>query len=383
MSEIKIPGPQISFPDLIDYCLTEQEDNFEAFPLRPSAAGKCSKALAMELAEYQGRAKWPKEQRAPNVKRLLALGHGVEYQAIKNFDLIQKASPNFKIKYKQQILTLFRIPDGPLVEGSCDLCVVDKITGEMGILDVKSTKVKHSSAFATDWEERISKLAGMQTVIPLGESGFYVEDLPAFLDEYDDEFKKDYFYQVNSYCHSAFAQEHGVAYGSLYFYEKNSSQHLEIRFKPSQEIFEQVKNKFIRVYNHVRSTESPESLRELPCDFHTGTIKAAFCPCVTYSGRDQKEAMNAWFATFPKRKWPTDIEKIESEWHLPTLFEEYETAAQQAEQAEKLEAKIAKELSDQRISKVRLTNGRVYEVKNLKTGGPMNGPRVVLRRSKA
>lgn len=377
----KIPGPQIAYTDLVDYLTSEQDDQYDAFPLRPSSAGKCSRALTYELLEWLGKGTFPKEKKAPNVKRLLSLGNSIEYHVIKNFDLLQKASPDYKIRYKQQVLNLFDIPGGPKIEGSTDLWLMNRENNRGGILDVKSTKDRFDQGFKSEWDARIDKLNNMSSVVRIGDTGWYAEDLEAFLEEFNDPFKSDNFTQLNSYCCAPFSKEHGVDHGSIIYYCKNDSRFMEIRFKPHEGMFEKLKTKFTAVWE-AGKTATAESLAETLCEFPVGNIKNAFCNCVTYSGRSQADAMKAWFATFPPRKWPTDAEKIPSEKNLDGLLLDYEYHLDMAETLEKLEIEIAKELSDKKISKVRISNGNVYEVKSYRTGGPSNGPRLALRRSK-
>jgi hypothetical protein len=381
MIDSKIPGPQIAYTDLVDYLTDTKEDEFDAFPLRPSSAGKCSKALAMELVEWQGRASFPKEKKAPNVKRLLSLGSSVEYHVIKNFDQLQKASKDFKIRYKQQTLVLFQIPGGPLIEGSTDLWIMNRENNRGGILDVKSTKEKWSGSYKSDWDERIEKFNEMSSLTRISDQGWYAKDLRAFLNEFDDDFKKDNFLQLNAYACSPFAKEHGVDHASIIYYSKNTSNYIEVRFAPDEGLFTELQQKFANIWNLAQSN-TPEQLAAMPCEFLPGTIKNAFCACHTYSGHDPKEAMNKWFKTFPPKKWPTDVEKIQSK-RIEGAFNEYEGLLGLQQRLEHVEQEIIKELTSNNVTKARLPNGHVYEVKAYKSGGISNGPRVALKRSKA
>jgi hypothetical protein len=259
--------------------------------------------------------------------------------------------------------------------------VQDTRTGELGVVDVKSAKSKFSHAFATDWEERIDKLSSMDSLVHFSDLGWYAEDLPAFLEEFDDEFKKDNALQINLYCLAPFSKERNVTHGSLYYYAKNSSDHIEIRFKPDQSVFDQVRDKFTRVYELCK-TATPEQVAATQCDFLAGTAKHAFCDCHAMSGRDPKAALDAYFQTFPKKRWPTDIEKLKDQF-LQDAFVEFEGVSEAADRLDKIEQEICKKLLEKKVSKVRLPNGHVYELKQYKTGGISNGPRVAIKRSKA
>ncbi len=385
MSEIKILGPNVAFVDLIDYCLDEQEDNYDSFPLRPSSVGRCSRALCFELFEWQGKGAFPKEKKNPATKRLLSLGNPIEYQVIRNFELIQKVNPNFRVRFKQQYVDLFQLPNGQWVGGSLDFAMMNRALTEGGIHDSKSKGDKFSYSHKSKWDETTEKLQEMSTAVSISdgqgyvsENGFWVEDLPAFLEELNDPFFADNFEQTNLYSCSDFAKSHGINYGSVDQYNKNDSRLREIRFKPSDVLFKKFEDKCLYVFKTVESA-TKEDLLQLRCDFIPGSVKYAFCPCRIMAGEDQKEALDRYFKTFPKRSWPTDADKL----GLETELAAYELLQATAEDGEKFEQEVCKVLLEKKVQKVRLSNGHVYELKNYKTGGIGNGPRVALKRSKA
>lgn len=382
---MKVPGPAAGYTDLVDYCLDQQVDEGKRFPLSPSAANKCSRALTYELIEYAGLGSFPKPKIEPQLKRLFALGHSVEWQVIKNLDLIPKLNPKYRVRFKQQVLPLFTLPavgslPERLIEGQLDLAVINE-EGDSGFLDVKSAKDKFHAAFKTYWDGSIDKFQGMTSLVPIEGSSqaFYANDLQAFLEELNDQYFEDNFIQLNLYSCSDTAKLYKVSHGAIYRYNKNDSRHVEIRFKPSDDLFHKIATKFGRIYSDVGAYGASVT-KGMRCEWPVGTIKHAFCPCHTYAQESADDALKAWFKTFPKKEWPVKEKELSPE------AQEYAANLEQyiifAQMAEEIEQKLAKHLSEARISKIELANGNVYELKSYKTGGPGGGPRLALKRSK-
>jgi len=385
----KVPGPQVGLTDLVDHLLVTDDTKYSAFPLRPSNAGRCSRALAYELYEYLGKAKFTGESKTAETKRLLDLGTPIEYHVIKNMNLIPKANPDFKITYKQQVLLAFQLDPAnaedknpPLIKGSLDFGVENQKERWTIFCDSKSAKDKFSQAFQTKWDETLSKLTNMSSVHPLSDKAFWVEDLEAFLEELNDPFFSDNFVQLNVYCVNEFAKTINVVAGSIIKYNKNDSRWFEVRFKPNANLAKQFQDKCNLVYKAaMNGTE--ESIREMGCDFQMGSIKRAFCACTSYSGENKEESLQAYFRTFPKRQWATDVGKLKAQQAVATRFEKYLEALDKAAEAEREESAIIDLLSKEKCAKIRLEDGQVFEVKHFKTGGISNGPRVALKRAKA
>ena len=378
----KIPGPPVGYVDLIDVCLSEKQNNWNTYPLRPSAAGYCTRRLSYDLMEYLGFAKYEKEVMSPEVKRLLDLGSSVEWHSIKNFEILPKEK--FRVKYKQQVMTFFRLEEleegkpAPLIEGSIDLMLVNVGTGEAAIVDVKSAKDKFSQAYKTYWDETLNKLHQMESTQSISDIAFWVEDLEPFLKELNDPFFSQNFMQVNGYCGTAFAKEHGVTHGVIYRYCKNDSRHFEVRFKPSETLFNKLRDKFNLVYSSVTKEKSAENV---PKDFALGSASCAFCPHKAQCwGKDPDAVLKEYFRTFPKKKWPDDLTADDVLSHDIHVYLQH---LQEEREVQALEQSITKELQARKMSKVRLPTGEVVEVKVLKTGGVANGPRAVIRRTKA
>jgi hypothetical protein len=374
--DIKIPGPQKGYTTLVDEAMLEnaaKPSDKKYFPLRPSAAGYCTRRLAFDVNEYYGNAVYEKEARNPATLRLLNLGSSIEWHAIKAFEELAKFDPTLQIKYRQQAVDLFRLdptdadPEGRLIDGSIDLTTVGPEYN--GILDIKSKKDKFHASFKTEWDAALDKFAKMESLVTISDTAFFAADLKAFLHELNDPFFAFNFIQINSYLCSSWAKAHKFTHGSVIRYNKNDSRWLEIRFAPSDELFELVRTKF-NIANQAAAKNAPESV---PCDYLPGSIVCAYCPHKCHDGNELK----AFFDTFAKKTWPKDISKIKSGKRLAELFEQYEEATKHAEKTEALEEEILKLLlAAGEGGKVRLANSNVYLIKQLKDS-------IVLRRSKA
>lgn len=360
----KILGPEVSYCDLLDHEINEHLKTQKpwGFPLRPSSAGSCSRKLAYDLMEYRGHAKYEKEPMKPSVHRLLNLGHSVEYSALKNFQLLK----DFELKYKQQSLHLFTLNKTPddkepkTIEGSTD--VVLWSDAHKCVLDVKSQKDGFSSAFQTRWHETLDKYSKMRTLVQFGESAFYADDIEAFISELGGDFLVDNLIQINLYACSEFLVQRGIDHAVIYKYNKNTSEHYEIRFKPSKALFQKTIDKF----NLVNEAVSRKAVEDVPKDYVLGGMRCAFCP---YSKECWGEdGLKAWFRNMPKREWPTDIERLPPE--VATLFASYEAALAEGKKATDLEQRIIKELEAAKEDKVKLDSGAIYEVKYLKSPKP-------------
>lgn len=384
-STATILGPPIGYTDLLDFEIEEklkrEEEDRKAgkvrhHPLRPSAAGYCGRRLAYDLMEYRGHAYYPKEIKKPSVYRLLELGHSVEYSALKNFELLKEHT---RLKYKQQTLSFFPlergIKDAPkeMIEGSCDAVFISDRW--KGVMDVKSQKDGWSTAYASRWDETLAKFDRMKTLTKLSESAWYADDLGAFLEELGDDLLADNLYQLNMYACSQFLQERGISFGSILKYNKNDSRQYELRFRPSVEIYEKTRAKFNAIAVAV-DEKKPEKIER---ESLLGSMRCAFCPYAQQCW-ETADAKKAWFGTLPKKTWPKDLHKMgEDGQKLSELFATYRAQLDSAKDSEATEKSIIEILARQRIKKIRLDDGAVYEVKYLQSPRP----HFELRRGKA
>lgn len=384
----KILGPEVGYVDLLNYATEEfiKQDALKVndrYPLRPSSSGKCTRELAFELMEYTGQAKYDKELITPEMHRIFALGHSVEYHIIKQLEA--HAGEFFKVRYKQQMLSFFKVeaptmPDlSRIIEGSIDACFISK--DHKAVIDFKSKKDKFDAAFKSEWDKKTEQLSQMQTVTPIGDSGaaFWVEDLEAFLDELNDPFFAANFLQLNLYANSDFLIERGIDHGAIIQICKNDSRLREVRFKPHRGLYEAVKTKFER---SLKAAESG-NVELAPRDFVLGSVKCAFCPykreCWKDDG-DGTDPLKAFFKTLPAKGWPQDVSRLDGATasRLTELYSEFKQTEEATEGKEVLEKKIIEQMINQGVRKIRFDDGRIYELKHYKSPRP----RIELKRSK-
>jgi len=371
-----MPGPAVGYVDLLDEVTTENlvkdKGKFNKSPLRPSSAGACTRSLAYQVTEHQGKAKYDGEVNTPAVSRLLGLGHNVEYHVIKQFEQLREF---FEIRYKQQVLSFEYLESkhdpkySQWIEGSLDLVFwSDKFKC---VADVKSKKDKFNAAFKTDWDNSTYKLKSMKSVKTVSEQAFWVEDLEAFLAELNDTFFAANFKQLNLYANSQFLIERGINHGLIIQYNKNDSRMREIRFKPSRALYE----KTIQKYQIALDAGSQGKPQLAPRDHALGSIACAFCK---YKGDcwDGADAKQEFFNTFSERQPVVGTKSLgvlgaELDKEFAT-FEQYSATEVPKKH---LESEIVRKLLEAKVNKVRLGNGNIYEVKRLKDS-------IVLRRGK-
>lgn len=276
-----ILGPPTGYIDMLDEATTaylekevESGRAYQKSPIRPSAAGKCARELFYELMEYSERAKYPPDIKEPNVHRLLNLGHSVEYHLLRQFELLKGV---FDIRYKQQVLSFayLKAEKDPKLsqwfEGSLDLVLWSE--KYKCVADVKSKKDGFVAPYKTRWDKLSEQLDEMETVEAISDQAFWVEDLPAFLEELDDPFFSANFVQLNLYANSDFLKQRGVDHGAILQYCKNDSRLREVRFKPSWELYEKTVGKMQNVITAV-DTDNPELA---PKEYEAGSFKCNYC----------------------------------------------------------------------------------------------------------
>jgi hypothetical protein len=374
---VEVLGPPIGYVDLLNH-VTEEKlrgdrengNDFQKTPIRPSAAGKCTRELFYELLEFHGRAKFERELITPEVHRIFSLGHSVEYHVLKQFEMLKGV---FDIRYKQQVLSfefLKAEKDDKLsqwLEGSLD--VVFWSDKWKCVADVKSKKDKWSAAFKSDWDWSSEKLSRMETVTKISDSAFWVNDLATFLEELKDPFFTANFLQLNLYANSEFLRERGVNHGAILQYNKNDSRMREIRFRPHRGIYEATLGKFKAAIKGVDENQAPAR------DFALGSVKCAFCSYKNecWEGADAKKE---FFNTFEPKVWPKKTAQLGALGQLlETQIEDYEKYDSLSAMKTSAETKVVKTLVDAGVQKIQTRDGRVYEARKLKEG-------IVLRRSK-
>lgn len=374
MSDEKIDYyTQVGMIDLLDSALIDDHENRygkvrSSNPIRPSSAGKCERAMAYEYDEYVNKKLPVQEKKEANVIRLLDVGHHIERAMIQDFYKLRNAF-GVSVKYKDQIVVVAELADGHLVEGEVDFALEGD--GFKILCDSKSSKDKFSSHFETQWDEIKDSWARSPNVQVISDTCYLITDLAKFVAELQDDFKVDNLLQLNMYLGSDFFQKRKYEYASLVYYVKNDSKMYELRFKFSPEMQELVKKKYQSAYDNGKS--DPGKAEKT---FWFGSIRCAFCPYKERCWSETSDPKYAYFQTLPKKRWPKDIGKLDNCEELRALFSDYENVLTQAESLARIELEIAKKLYNQKVSKIKLDNGNVWEVKTLKSQG------LVLRKGK-
>ena len=375
MSDIPgLLGPPVAYIDLADAHLYEKDEARrkaprDKNPLRPSASGFCARKLAYEYAEYRGLAPHTSDEHSPDLQRLFELGHAIEFNMIRMWGQVEL----FDIRYKQQALTFMQISEKEFIEGSNDLCVY--IPGHRVLGDWKSKGDKWSSYSESKWTELDEELRGMSTVTTINERFYWVEDLPAFLDELRDEHFKHNFVQCNLYATSEFMVQRGIDHACIWQYDKNKSRLREIRFKPSLKVRDYVLNKFSSIIDAVDNHKNPERIEK---EHLLGSMSCAFCVYKSKCWPDA-DAKKEFFATWPQKDWPRDTNRMgDVGAQLEQLYSQFAESDRAASRATQHEEKLCQLLENQKVRKVRFADGSVYELKFLKSPKP----HFELRRSK-
>jgi hypothetical protein len=225
--------------------------------------------------EFHGYAKYPKELKTPSVHRLLDLGSSIEYHTIRQFEKIRDL---FSVKYKQQTLSFRRFEaqnpkHSHLLEGSLDMVFWSK--DHRGVADVKSKNDRYDfRSRKMKWDSTTEQLSSMSTVEVFGTDAYWVDNLPAFLDELNDPFFAGNFLQLNLYALNPFLVERGINHASVIQYNKNDSRMREVRFRPSVELYEKTLTK----YGNVIAAVDAQSDESASRDFPEGSFKCRYCP---------------------------------------------------------------------------------------------------------
>ena len=405
-SKARIPGPEIGYVDLLDIATEDAiiaDAAVKRNPIRPSSAGLCTRELAYKLMEFTGQATYDYAPITPEVHRVFSSGHALEYDLVKQFE--KHCKEFFAVKYKQVPLDLFDFQEASRddlklwVEGSNDLCFVAIRDGWRAVVDIKTKKDKFSSWSESSWSEMTARLEEMETVKTLSPASidskgnrvppkaFWVEDLPAFLKELNDPFFEANFLQLNCYAHADFMKRRGIDHGVIVQYNKNDQRLREIRFRPSQALFEKVKEKF----NNAIAAADKGDPEAAPRDYLLGSMKCAFCdfkkecyaePVEVEEGQyDPVDPMKEWFKTLPPKFWARSIDYIQDETIRTRLLDvhaRYKAARNRKDELEAIEAEFAQAILDSKQYKIKFSKGEVYEAKHLKSPKP----HIALRRTK-
>jgi hypothetical protein len=362
-SEATIPGPQ-SYVTLLDAVMAERtaEGNAKASsPIRPSNAGSCTRRMAHDYLAYLGKAPKIEETRKPSVERLLKLGHFIEEHVVDDL----KSIPGMGVRFQQQLVEMFELPGGTRVEGSLDAFMWAESV--RGVLDVKSIGDRWHNHFNSKWD---SLLASYRPhAVEFDTNSFYVDDLAKFLAAIgsDDSLYKNLI-QLNLYACTDFLQKRKCDHASIIRYNKNNSALMEIRFKPSREVFEHTKARLAAVEEAGNSGD----VAKAPKERVLGQMDCTYCP---YKAECWPTARKADFYKNSGKKWVTKTSELELGDKVEELFALRVAAEQASENLAKYDRELLIMLDGHGINKVKCKNGDVFEVKQLAKS-------VELRRSK-
>lgn len=353
----------------------KQKDEFYSTksPLRPSAAGYCTRRLCYATGEHRGYWNYDKPTRKPNITRLLDLGHYIEEHSIENFKLI----PNIEILYTQQVLDFFHITriseadeksEHEWISGANDLVLYHPEWKGLG--DVKSKKDNWSAFYKSSWVEEMETFRCMESVTPISATALYLEDPKAFIEEVGDNFITDNIYQLNLYAFSDFFLKRDLDFCFIYRYNKNDSTHMELRWSPDKALYDEVLEKF-QTASICADKKKPE---DAPRDWWLGSMRCAFCPYQSdcWGGED---ALRKYFNTLPRKKYPRAVAEFSK---LDNLFREIEELDRSQKKRAVLECEAIKVMTQHELKRIQLPNGHVYELKYLKSPRP----RLEIRRGK-
>lgn len=364
-------GPAKSYCTAIDEALKaaylEEQSKKSFYPLRPSSAGYCARKLAYELNAYKGNEEKFIEDRKASVIRLLSLGHSIEWHVIKYMDKMA----DYKVKYKQQAVSMFKLDSGQLIEGSLDgVLWSDQYRA---VMDVKSVGTGWSKGYKSRWDEMLAKYDGMTTMKKFDENAYYIEDVMAWLDEVGEDTLVTNVFQLNLYACTDFLKERNIDHAVLMRYCKNDSRHHEVRFKPSDELVELVRQKF-NIIDEATSRNKPD---DVPREYALGSYSCAYCPYQERCWGEGTRADKEYYKTQGPKYWAKRLSDLNDP-KLTALFDQYLTLEKTQSDLSVVEGKILTALSNKQIRKVKLDKGDVFEVKQYKSPKP----RLSLQRGK-
>jgi hypothetical protein len=357
----KIPGPD-SYVDLLDQVVkVRAADQPDSSPIRPSNAGTCTRRIAYDYLAFLGKRKKIEEYRKPSVERLLKLGHFVEEHVVGDL----KDIPGMGVRFTQQLVEMFELPGGTVVEGSTDAVMWSKEV--RGVLDVKTIGDRWHNHFATKWDSLLDVYK--KNAETFGTNSFYTANLETFLVAItpEDSLYKNLI-QLNLYACCDFLQKRGVDHASIIRYNKNNSSLMEIRFTPSFEVFEATK---VRL-GLVERAGSEGNVELAPKERILGNMDCTYCP---YKAECWPTASKQDYYGKRKKAWAVKTDELERGPDIETLFEHRANAEAAAADLDLIDRDLILLLDGHGVDKVKLKSGDVFEMKTLKTG-------VVLRRGK-
>jgi hypothetical protein len=370
-------GPKQSYATMMDRAVLDEQALIEskgmAYPLRPSASGECARKLAYELAAYEGILPRIKEEWAPQLLRLFRLGHHIEEQVLNDL----KKVPGTSVRFQQQMVEMFTLPSGRIIEGSTDAVMFNE--DSRCLLDVKSVGDKFSSWRSSKWSEMVWQYDHMRSLTRFdgdardekGSHAWWTDDVLKLIDELGEDTLVKNIIQLNLYACTDFLQKRGVDHVTVLRYQKNASKLMEVRFAPSMELFNRTKKKFTVIEEAVTEAKLLATEEERIAHINTrvskgfilGSLACAYCP---YRDRCWANAKRSdHFKNMPPKDWAVKVEQLEHADHVRDLLEKFSATDAAIAERKSLEQQLLVQLDGHGVEKVKLPSGEVFEIKRL------------------
>ena len=383
-------GPDVGITDLIQHHMVEKAEAEELLvkggrstrqPFRPSSAGECERALAYKAQEYNGDAYYDKPAPEAHVQLIFALGHAIEAMLIKIFSEVEF----FETKYLQQVLTFFSIAPSDdkgtaeqlslLIEGSNDGCFVGRIGEFKGVFDIKSKATGVGTYKRTKWAEYDDKFNKMNSIKAISPTSYWIDDPEAFIKEVNDPHLAMNIWQLNLYCLSDFMKQRGFNFGSLIYLSKDNCAMRELRFRPSQSLYDKVQVRFQSAYD-AAFVNKPHLAKQ---EFLLGSTKCAYCPYVKPCwGTSPEQALQESFKSLPKKTWPVNLDRTDAT--MANILKDYHKLADVEVSRDNRAKELMEYMTTNKIDKVQVSadDGEkiVYELKRYKTTMSLKRSRV-------
>ena len=319
------------------------------YPLSPSGIGKCALKLARDLSHFHGLKSYPRATLPTRLHRVFSRGHKLEEALVEDFEKYT----DLQLKLKQQRVHLFNVSHGDRVvpiDGDIDGLIVCRRPGFRILVDFKSKGAFYSAGFTDSIAQFFEEMKETRLVEDMGHNCYLVPDIEALFNGISaDDFFSDYILQLNSYAFSDWFSARKIDGVALYYENKNTCAHYEVRWVPSENLFSYAKNKF----QHIFETTFSKGAEAVEPEFGLGSTKCRLC--------DYNELCHGKFEKKDKRIVGEIPEKLE---------QAFVDGIKAKMLLAKEEEKILLEMERLGLTHFRTRDGLTYERKFLKTPKP-------------
>lgn len=342
--------------DGIQKTITEEFQDYNngtvsRYPLSPSGIGKCALKLARDTAHFHGVKAYPRDvsSRPPRLQRVFSRGHKLEEALVEDMEQYT----DLQLKLRQQRVHLFNVTHGERVvpiDGDIDGLIVCRRPGFRILVDFKSKGAFYSGGFSDSIAEFFGEMKETRLVEDMGHNCFFVPDVEALWDAMSaDDFFSDYILQLNSYAFSDWFKSRKIDGVALYYENKNTCAHYEVRWVPNKALFDYARNKFQHIFETVFS-KGPEAVEP---EFALGSVKCRLC--------EYNELCHGKYEKKDKRVLGSIPEALEAS---------FIDGVKARVLLDKTEEKILLEMDKLGLTHFRTKDGLTYERKFLKTPKP-------------